>query len=164
MATKLRIGVFAVAIAFGSAGCYRGPGTQDPNWPSDLVLPVGILTDSQSGIFAANVPWANGCCWLAPSATFRVPIQAGATILSVRVAVPDLPAPDASRQGVTISVNGGLAKTFSNLGVGVKDLTVPVRPSAQANIATVSMNMAESFVPPGDGRNLSLFLVRVTSR
>lgn len=145
-------------------GCYHGPGTADPSAPEGSLLPIGVSPAAYTGIFSPGVVWANGCCWIGGEATFSTHVPAGAKSLLVRVAVPDLPIMNAKKQAIVISVNDGPPRTFDHLGIGVKNLEVPFKAFRQAHNVAVKMKMAETLVLPGDGRPLSLFLVKVAAR
>jgi hypothetical protein len=161
----------ALAGVLAAAGCYAGPGTDDPTAKGGSPLPLGVATPAPGlpapgpveGIFASAAPDDPNCCWMGKSASFPVRAPAGTSRLVLQTFVPDLNVFRERVQGADVRVDGGPVRHFAGLAVGRHVLEVPFPRARRDRLIRVSVEPAFTFVPiqrkiTPDGRTLSLYL------
>ena len=155
------LGLFVAFLA----GCYAGPGTADRSSSRNPgTLPIGVNSGGATGIYQKYPIWANGCCWLADTATFATTLPARTSEVLLRLAIPDTTSGlNEAGQAVSVAVDDAAPQTFRHLRPGVVDLTVQVPPITRARTVKLRLKMSVSFpFGPADPRPRSLLLVRVS--
>lgn len=166
------------SAVFALAGCYAGPGAEDPTFTRDQsVLPPGVLTPAadnsgvgaSSGIYPSRRSDDPLCCWVGSKAWFEVRVPPHAHEMIVTTFVPEnLDVFKRRHQSVTVEVDGGVAWHYV-LRNGVSFLHVPVMNGDHARTADVVLEAGFTFTPRrerinGDTRDLSFYLKSVRFR
>ncbi len=160
----------SLACASILAACYNGPGVDSPygtgtSWPEGIVTPPqGAVTGIYSG--SSGDPF---CCWMGPDAAFRMRIPAAARTVHLSVLMPPTLRVYATHpESLTVHITGEGSRSFDDLGSGDHALVIPLHRHGNMTV-DVSLHASFTFAPSkfginGDSRNISVVLLRVSSR